>query len=270
VVIAIIAILAAILFPVFAKAKEQARQSVCTSNIRQLAVGFLAYMKDYDGGIPSTGWCDRVLATDWVVTGTAAWNNGFTVADVENGVLFPYVRDKKVYRCPSDPSVKQDPTTTQVRLIKTEISYMMPSTLQPDVLTATHIPIDALPFPSSTILLVEETANGESAHNDGVFLPYQDYRTYASGSFFNQVGDYSADWHARCYVQRPDGTYVSMGRGSIAFFDGHVMSVAQAELIPCPVQLAGGAYVAKTGQSVPGTGPYPKYFRWFQLDRSTE
>jgi len=46
-VIAIIAILAAILFPVFAKAREKARQASCLSNIRQLSTALLSYAQDY-------------------------------------------------------------------------------------------------------------------------------------------------------------------------------------------------------------------------------
>ncbi len=48
VVIAIIAILAAILFPVFARARENARRSSCQSNLKQLALGAMQYTKDYD------------------------------------------------------------------------------------------------------------------------------------------------------------------------------------------------------------------------------
>ncbi|OIO91395.1 MAG: hypothetical protein AUJ92_16615 [Armatimonadetes bacterium CG2_30_59_28] len=48
VVIAIIAILAAILFPVFAKAREKARQTSCLSNIKQLGLGAMMYVQDFD------------------------------------------------------------------------------------------------------------------------------------------------------------------------------------------------------------------------------
>jgi len=49
VVIAIIAILAAILFPVFAKAREKARMASCQSNLKQIGIGFAMYTQDYDG-----------------------------------------------------------------------------------------------------------------------------------------------------------------------------------------------------------------------------
>ena len=48
VVIAIIALLAAILFPVFSRARENARRSSCQSNLKQIGVGILQYTQDYD------------------------------------------------------------------------------------------------------------------------------------------------------------------------------------------------------------------------------
>src|SRR3954464_8321432 len=55
VVIAIIAILTAILFPVFAQAREKARQAACLSNMKQLGTGLMIYVQDYDEVLPFTG-----------------------------------------------------------------------------------------------------------------------------------------------------------------------------------------------------------------------
>jgi prepilin-type N-terminal cleavage/methylation domain-containing protein len=49
VVIAIIAILASILFPVFARARENARRTSCASNLKQIGLGMMQYVQDYDG-----------------------------------------------------------------------------------------------------------------------------------------------------------------------------------------------------------------------------
>ncbi|HOJ20148.1 MAG TPA: prepilin-type N-terminal cleavage/methylation domain-containing protein [Armatimonadota bacterium] len=53
VVIAIIAILAAILFPVFARARENARKTTCLSNLKQIGSGLLMYVQDYDESLPT-------------------------------------------------------------------------------------------------------------------------------------------------------------------------------------------------------------------------
>jgi prepilin-type N-terminal cleavage/methylation domain-containing protein/prepilin-type processing-associated H-X9-DG protein len=52
VVIAIIAILAAILFPVFARARENARRASCQSNLKQIGLGLMQYSQDYDEKLP--------------------------------------------------------------------------------------------------------------------------------------------------------------------------------------------------------------------------
>ena len=52
VVIAIIAILAAILFPVFARARENARKTNCASNVKQILLGIHQYAQDYDEVLP--------------------------------------------------------------------------------------------------------------------------------------------------------------------------------------------------------------------------
>jgi prepilin-type N-terminal cleavage/methylation domain-containing protein/prepilin-type processing-associated H-X9-DG protein len=87
VVIAIIAILAAILFPVFARARENARRSSCSSNLKQLGLGILQYTQDYDETYsPGIG-----------PSGSQWWQTGWA-RNIE-----PYLKSVAVYRCPSDP-----------------------------------------------------------------------------------------------------------------------------------------------------------------------
>jgi prepilin-type N-terminal cleavage/methylation domain-containing protein/prepilin-type processing-associated H-X9-DG protein len=52
VVVAVIALLAALLFPVFAQAREMARRSACLSNLKQLALAHQMYVQDYDDTLP--------------------------------------------------------------------------------------------------------------------------------------------------------------------------------------------------------------------------
>ncbi|HEY3330918.1 MAG TPA: DUF1559 domain-containing protein [Capsulimonadaceae bacterium] len=94
VVIAIIAILAAILFPVFATAREKARQTTCTSNLKQLGIGALQYVQDYDEIYPTVAFdTPTCCTTNWGRTGWA-------------GKMYPYVKSTGVFSCPSDPTEK--------------------------------------------------------------------------------------------------------------------------------------------------------------------
>ena len=94
VVIAIIAILAAILFPVFARAKAKARQTVCLSNVKQLALGVKMYQSDWDDTYPS-----------WQEVGGYHREWFFTLYDGEtriepDGSCMPYVQNVDINICP--------------------------------------------------------------------------------------------------------------------------------------------------------------------------
>lgn len=98
VVIAIIAILAAILFPVFAKAREQARKAACASNMKQLALGCLMYASDYDDCLPLT-YALNWASPDW--THPSAWGFGMPIW---SDLIYPYVKNYGVFVCPSHSS----------------------------------------------------------------------------------------------------------------------------------------------------------------------
>lgn len=85
VVIAIIAILAAILFPVFARARENARRTSCMSNMKQLALGVIQYTQDYDEKVPI--WRYSVGGTRPTLT----WSRA----------IEPYTKSYQITRCPS-------------------------------------------------------------------------------------------------------------------------------------------------------------------------
>ncbi len=88
VVIAIIAILAAILFPVFARAREKARQATCQSNMKQIGLGIMQYVQDYD---------ERYPFVDWNV-GLSLTNGWQSYWDY---VLEPYLKSNAIFHCPS-------------------------------------------------------------------------------------------------------------------------------------------------------------------------
>lgn len=98
VVVAIIGILAGILFPVFARAREKARQASCASNLHQIGLASIQYEQDYD---------DHTLPayTGGPVAGAYyywwAYIDQFGNANGAKGLLQPYMRNQRVQSCPS-------------------------------------------------------------------------------------------------------------------------------------------------------------------------
>lgn len=80
VVIAVISILAGLLLPALSRARDKARQGVCSSNLRQIAFAVQMYANDHDGRLPHL-----------------FWNTEYE----QIGLFRPYLTDFKIYRCPS-------------------------------------------------------------------------------------------------------------------------------------------------------------------------
>lgn len=72
----VVPVLAAILFPVFAQAREKARQTSCMSNLKQAALANSMYVQDYDELLP--------MASNWQED------------------MIPYVKNEKIFYCPAD------------------------------------------------------------------------------------------------------------------------------------------------------------------------
>lgn len=89
VVIAIISIIAAVLFPAFARARENARRASCQSNLKQIALGFKQYTQDYDEKFPP-----RYIP------------DGGSIPDQTQGwavLMQPYLKSEQIFQCPSEP-----------------------------------------------------------------------------------------------------------------------------------------------------------------------
>jgi prepilin-type N-terminal cleavage/methylation domain-containing protein/prepilin-type processing-associated H-X9-DG protein len=100
VVIAIIALLMAILIPTLQTAREQGKRAVCLSNLKQLTIGWIMYADENNDKICS-GWVGRGIKDAWVeVVGKGASESEQRRA-MESGALFQYVKNAKLYKCPT-------------------------------------------------------------------------------------------------------------------------------------------------------------------------
>ena len=94
VLIAIISLLAAIVLPALSRVRESGRRTSCLSNLKQIGLGVLMYIQDYDEKFPS----GRITAQAGGIVGGWSWA----------GEIYPYVKTDKVFKCPSDSFVPAD------------------------------------------------------------------------------------------------------------------------------------------------------------------
>ena len=198
VVIAIIAMLAAILFPVFSRARENARRSSCQSNLKHLGLGFLQYRQDYDERYPGAGqyqewgkgghWIGGVDSDNATGNpGSLAFVTGADTgkvrpnvsANISGGAIYPYIKSEQIYICPSNADGQSK-----------KLTYSMNCALS-GVMEA------AVPEDSLTILLLDE-----DKANDG-FLYTGSGSTDALTQIHNETGNLLfADGHVKSYPFR--------------------------------------------------------------------
>jgi prepilin-type N-terminal cleavage/methylation domain-containing protein/prepilin-type processing-associated H-X9-DG protein len=195
VVIAIIAILAGMLLPALASAKERARATSCLNNLRQIALAMVLYADDH-GRIPCP-------ATSGAPTRDSDWVHWKPGRNVTNSAVAPYVGGRinpALFTCMSDKEVikraEQNAKGQQIY----PYSYSYNSFLSYEPLYPQHTKksiqgkIDNVRNPSRTIFLIDE-----QNPNDGWWVPTQ------------PAHDFIAERHR--------------GKGTVAFVDTHIRFV---------------------------------------------
>lgn len=187
VVIAIIAILAAILFPVFARARENARRSSCMSNVKQLALGILMYTQDYDEKLPGIRKASDTpgLYVSWVT------------------MIQPYAKSTQVYTCP-DGVPFYDPNYP---------SYGCNYNLGVD---ATTVSLAAVGTPAETVMIGDSWAH-LAAPNDqlGYYDMYPPSLFAAGTKWWEKVAGSAPAYNGSLTQQHFDGA-------NVGYVDGHV------------------------------------------------
>ena len=112
VVIAIIAILMSVLMPALKRAREGGKRASCLSNLKQLTLAWSMYADENDDRLVNgaTGY-SNYSGGDWGThANELAWIDGFhpdpadwdaQIQDIKRGALWPYLRNEKIYRCPT-------------------------------------------------------------------------------------------------------------------------------------------------------------------------
>jgi prepilin-type N-terminal cleavage/methylation domain-containing protein/prepilin-type processing-associated H-X9-DG protein len=238
VVVAIISILAAILFPVFARARENARRSSCMSNLKQMGIAMMMYVQDYDETYPQTISPVPTSVPASKYPDGAIWTQITYMGSTYNAIfwqqmLYPYHRNMQIFWCPSS-SISYQPYFPTSKLVPSNGHYGANSLLMPTDYVST-VKLSSIQSASTTYAFMDFGTYSASYYRSFTssgnvyYLPGGDCSTISS-SLTKNTDDCQNGRH--------------LSGVNVAFADGHAKwlksSVVRNEAKKCN----GGAYVA--------------------------
>lgn len=232
VVIAIIAILAAILFPVFARARENARKSSCMSNLKQVGLGIIQYQQDYDEKFPMTHYNDAAgaevrwfeMVGPYMKSGAKYGNNRYSGAG-------------GVWNCPSLPTEQPAVYGVHYDLFRDGFPYSG---------TPTTTSISVVDRSAETVMVAEKGQNdgnsswlqfqtwqgnwsggGGTASNDYAYADHRDVTADHDCDYAASSGAASySNWNGCSMMPR----YRHLDTSNFLFADGHVKSLVRGRI----------------------------------------
>jgi prepilin-type N-terminal cleavage/methylation domain-containing protein/prepilin-type processing-associated H-X9-DG protein len=215
VVIAIIAILASILFPVFARARENARRSSCSSNMKQIGLGVMQYAQDYDEKLPYQA--PGPYAYYFMEPGVdASWRPNYFWG------IHPYIKSTQIFHCPS--ATRHALVTTD----KSETNYVINGVL-------VQAPADA---GSRSLASIPETASTIQVSEIKISYPFVLLRPERVGGTSGDASKY------QYWIYGADYSDLHFDGGNLLYADGHVKYKIQS-----------GICAKDFGLNTPDSGP---------------
>ncbi|BCM92026.1 hypothetical protein IAD21_03905 [Abditibacteriota bacterium] len=230
VVIAIIAILAAILFPVFARARENARRASCMSNLKQIGLGLMQYTQDYDETYPCPG--------NTTYGGEERNSDGSADKASWRQKIYPYVKSTQLFSCPSNSNNAKiadagAPSTAGSPVPSMPVSYMINGNIYLSQGNYLGMKISQIQETATRVAVVDAGGNG------------WDWTTFSPGwatnianrGFAGHLSTFClvyADGHAK--AKRPIATATPVnewGRGNLNDTDTSCNTFIKADAINC-------------------------------------
>lgn len=237
VVIAIIAILAGMLLPALAKAKEKGQMTVCRNNTKQITVAFMLYWPDHNDispGCASKGAFVQ-MKEDWIF-----WNvnrGGTEFEDPRKSAIGAYIGNfsTNLFRCPGDRFVLQrEKEFARTRAGNPYLySYSLASVIENNRslgITSVFAPGQNMPFKVTAIKDASRKLFVLEENNDPALAVADDGRFVPDGTAFGNVlsgrhGIAKIPVASAAYI---NNTWSKKGKAVVSFLDGHVDAVAPA------------------------------------------
>lgn len=208
VVIAVIALLAGLLLPALARARQSGLSASCINNLRQLQLASLAYAHDHADTLPPNNFTYIVGNTNAPSLTNLSWAPGDVTRDttpdlLRSGVLHPYLGTVGVFRCPADPS----------RILSPERGHPVPRTRSYNLSVWLNCELEwnsartvaeaSRPSPAAVFAYID-------THEDGIMDATFGITQDDGGYYGSRWIDQPADRHRQ--------------GGNLSFVDGHVES----------------------------------------------
>lgn len=154
-VLSIMSLLSALIFPVFNTVRGKARQAACQSNLRQIGQTFSMYIQDYDGIYPyAVDAGDRYSSSIW--SQYPDFQNEIPEMDMVQEVLLPYYHSSQLFRCPSDSGyLIDDFTDTALDAVPSSFEKFGTSYGYRTEIAQKHISESAIEMPSEVNVLFD-------------------------------------------------------------------------------------------------------------------